>query len=326
MNKNIYIGKYNSDITNQAGRRKAMYQSGYISLLKNGELEKRVKKLKSMLTNCTLCPHECKVNRLDGEKGYCQTLDKAVLSSAMPHFGEEKELVGLNGSGTLFFSYCNLKCLFCQNYEISHCGEGHEISTEKLADIMLYLQEKGCHNINLVSPSHIVPQIVEAIFISAKKGLNIPIIYNTNGYDSIDTLKLLDGIIDIYMPDIKFANDEAAWKYLRVKNYFENARNAVKEMYRQVGELKTDDRNIAYRGLLIRHLVLPQNLAETEKIMDFIAKELSPNIYVNIMAQYYPAYKAYSYEELNKRISEKEYLNAIKSAKQAGLKNYKTSI
>lgn len=303
-----------------------MHEPGYLSLLFSGELENRVTTLKNMLKNCVLCPHQCSVNRLEGERGYCKTLENCVVSGAETHFGEERELVGTYGSGTIFFSYCNLSCVFCQNYEISSCGEGQALNSKQLAEIMLSLQNRGCHNINLVSPSHIVPQIVEAIFLSAQKGLQIPIIYNTNGYDLTDTLKLLEGIVDIYMPDIKFSDDQTAFEYLKVKDYYKIAKNAVKEMFRQVGDLKTDDMNVAYKGLLIRHLVMPQNLAGTDKIMDFIAKELSPNTYVNVMGQYYPAYKSYEYNELNRGITLDEYKQAIDSAKLAGLKRYKSSI
>lgn len=301
-----------------------MYKPGYLNLLESGQLEERTKLLKSMLSDCVLCPHQCQVNRLKGERGYCRTLDNVVVSGGQPHFGEEEELVGRYGSGTIFFSHCNLKCVFCQNYEISYCGEGYETSTKELAEIMLHLQKKRCHNINLVSPGHIVPQIVEAIFIAVENGLNIPIIYNTNGYDLTDTLKLLDGIIDIYMPDIKFSDDEIAYKYLGVKNYYTIAKAAVKEMYRQVGDLKTDGSNIACKGLLIRHLVLPENLAGTKEIMRFIAEKISPNTYVNIMAQYYPAHKANSFKELSRRISNQEYQYAVESARLAGLKKYKS--
>lgn len=298
-----------------------MFKPSYLQLLENGELENRVNILKEMLKNCVLCPHQCEVNRLAGEKGYCKTLEHVIVSGAETHFGEEEELVGRYGSGTIFFSHCNLKCVFCQNYEISHCGEGHEFTTKSLAEIMLSLQKRGCHNINLVSPGHIIPQIVEAIYIAAKKGLSIPIVYNTNGYDLTDSLRLLEGIVDIYMPDIKFADDAIAEKYLKVKQYYTITKNAVKEMYRQVGNLKTDENQIAYRGLLIRHLVMPQNLAHTEKIMKFIAKDLSKDTYVNIMGQYYPAYKAHEYEELSKRITREELGQAIEAAKSAGLNN-----
>lgn len=299
-----------------------MYQPGYLKLLENGELEKRSNQLKEGLANCVMCPHQCEVNRLNGERGYCRTLENVIVSGAERHLGEEEELVGRYGSGTIFFSHCNLKCAFCQNYEISYCGAGEEIDTDQLADIMLQLQRKKCHNINLVSPSHIIPQIVEGIFIAAGKGLNIPIVYNSGGYDLTDALKMLDGIIDIYMPDIKFSDDDTAQKYLGVKKYYTIAKAAVREMYRQVGDLKTDDDNIAYRGLLIRHLVLPQNLAGTDKIMRFIAQEISKGTYVNIMAQYYPSHKSYQYQELSRRISGQEYRAAIEAAKQAGLRRY----
>ncbi|WP_243109378.1 radical SAM protein [Anaerophilus nitritogenes] len=278
-----------------------------------------------MLENCVLCPHQCQVNRLNGEKGYCKTLEKAIVSGAEVHFGEEDELVGRYGSGTIFFSHCNLSCVFCQNYEISYCGEGIEVTAHKLAEYMLYLQRKRCHNINLVSPSHIIPQIVEAIFIAAQRGLQIPIVYNTNGYDLTDTLKLLDGIIDIYMPDIKFSDNERAQKYLGVKQYYDIAKNAVNEMYRQVGNLIVDENNIAYRGLMIRHLVMPMNIAGTEKIMSFIANELSTETYVHIMSQYYPTHQAHSFEELGRRISREVFSKAVLSAKTAGLSNVKRS-
>ncbi|MCG8484696.1 MAG: radical SAM protein [Clostridia bacterium] len=303
-----------------------MNKPAYLDLLDNNELEKRVNILKQMLKNCVLCPHQCGVDRLNDEKGYCKTLDHCVVSGAEAHFGEEKELVGVHGSGTIFFSYCNLECVFCQNYEISHCGEGQTVSSYQLSDLMLSLQSKGCHNINLVSPSHIVPQIVEAVFLAAEKGLQIPIIYNTNGYDLVDTLKLLDGIVDIYMPDLKFSDDPTAFQYLKVKNYSTIAQNAIKEMHRQVNDLQTDDRNIAYRGLLIRHLVMPQNIAGSEKIMTFIANEISKDTYVNIMAQYYPAYNAFQFHELSRQISDKEYKMAVDSARSAGLKRYQSSI
>ncbi|MFZ5351855.1 MAG: radical SAM protein [Bacillota bacterium] len=301
-----------------------MNKPSYMDLLSRGELENRVIRLRGMLKNCVLCPHQCQVNRLKGQRGFCRTLDKAVISGAEAHFGEEKELVGKYGSGTIFFSHCNLSCVFCQNYEISHCGEGREVTAQQLADSMLYLQNRKCHNINLVSPGHIVPQIVEAVFIAAKNGLRIPIIYNTNGYDLTDTLKLLEGIIDIYMPDIKFSDNEKAQKYLGVKNYYDIAKEAVREMYMQVGDLKTNENNIAYRGLMIRHLVMPMNIAGTDKIMRFIAEEISKETYVNIMSQYYPSHQAYAYEELRGRVAKKVFSDALESAKAAGLVNVGT--
>ena len=296
-----------------------MHEPGYLNLLSNGELENRVNLLKKMLANCELCSHRCGVNRRNGERGYCKTLDNVVTAGAESHFGEEEELVGRFGSGTIFFSYCNLKCVFCQNYEISYCGAGKEINVKQLAEMMIGLQNNKCHNINLVTPSHVVPQIVEAVFIAAQNGLNIPIVYNSNGYDLTDTLKLLEGIVDIYLPDIKFSDDTVAEKYLGVKNYYTIAKAAIKEMYRQVGNLKTDSENIAYKGVMIRHLVLPENLAGTEKIMKFIAEEISENVYVNIMKQYYPEYKAYEFKEINRMITSQEFKYAINAAKSTGL-------
>lgn len=298
----------------------------YLNLLESGEFEHRVKALNQMLEDCVLCPRQCKVNRLRGEKGYCRTLNRPIVSSYQSHFGEEDELVGRNGSGTIFFSNCNLSCVFCQNYQISQCGEGREVGVERLSDMMLSLQEQGCHNINLVSPSHVVPQIVEAIYIASEEGLSIPIVYNTNGYDLTDTLRFLDGIVDIYMPDIKFSDDSIAYRYLGVKNYYSIATAAVKEMHRQVGNLKTDDRGIAYRGLLIRHLVMPQNLAGTDTIMNFIGEEISKDTYVNIMAQYYPAHRAYRFEHLDRGLEPWEYRKAVEAAQLAGLKNYRANI
>lgn len=299
-----------------------MHEPSYLKLLNNGEFKRRSRILKDMLANCVLCPHQCQVNRLKGEKGFCRTLNNVILSGTEVHLGEEAELVGDHGSGTIFFSNCNLKCVFCQNYEISHCGEGYPVSPQELAKSMLSLQETKCHNINLVSPSHIIPQIVEAIYIAAQNGLNIPIVYNSGGYDLIDSLKLLDGIIDIYMPDIKFSDDKAGFKYLGVKDYYKITTKAIKEMYRQVGNLKTNTKNIAIKGLLIRHLVFPQNLAGTEKIMRFIREEISSDTYINIMAQYYPAYKAIAYPELNRGITREEYRDVINIAKSTGLNRY----
>ncbi len=320
----MYNLGYTDDFKNNRKEEIMMNKPGYLRLLESGELQRRVELLKSMLEDCVLCPHQCKVNRMKGEKGYCKTLYNVVVSGAGPHSGEEDELVGLNGSGTIFFSHCNLRCAFCQNYEISYCGEGNEVTVQELAEMMLSLQQKGCHNINFVSPSHIVAQIVEAIYIASHAGLRIPIVYNSGGYDLTDTLKLLEEVVDIYMPDIKFSSDELAWRYIGVKDYSKIAKAAVKEMYRQVGNLKVDAENIAYKGLLIRHLVLPQNLAGTEEIMEFIAKELSKDVYVNIMAQYYPEHKAYGIPEFSRRITGEEYRNAVEAAKKAGLARYKS--
>ncbi len=276
-------------------------------------------KVLSLLAECRICPRECGVNRLRNEKGHCQTGRYAVVSSYGPHFGEEPELVGNSGSGTIFFSYCNLNCLYCQNYEISQLGEGRERDEEALAKIMLYLQEIGCHNINLVSPTHIVPQFLEALELAVKEGLKIPIVYNSGGYDKVETLKLLEGIIDIYMPDAKYADDENSKKYSNAPNYFAINKLALKEMHRQVGDLICDERGIAQRGLIIRHLVLPNRIAGSFRVLEFIAREISKDTYVNIMAQYRPCYHACRYLELSRRISDEEFKEVIEYAKSLGL-------
>lgn len=285
----------------------------YLKLFESKELEVRTKKLVSMLENCKLCPHKCGVNRLKNEKGFCKTGRYAVISSFFPHHGEEKPIRGYNGSGTIFFSNCNLRCVYCQNYDISQLGHGEIFYPEELADAMLFLQAQGCHNINLVTPSHVVAQFMEALLIAVKKGLKIPIVYNTSSYDSLEVLKLLNGVVDIYLPDFKYSDNKIAEKYSKIKNYFDIAKEAIKEMHRQVGDLKTDSYGIAIKGVLVRHLVLPNNLAGTEKIIKFL-KELSSNFAVNIMDQYHPCYKAYEYPELSRRITSKEYNYAIKLA------------
>ncbi|MCX7710697.1 MAG: radical SAM protein [Clostridia bacterium] len=302
-----------------------MHQPSYKKLHETGELKNRARALKERLECCVVCPHHCKVNRLKNERGFCRAGGAMVIDSYGAHFGEEETLVGLGGSGTIFFSYCTLQCVFCQNCEISHLGEGYEVSPEKLAAIMLSLQKLGCHNINLVSPTHYAPQIVEAIDHASESGLEIPIVYNTGGYEELDTLRLLEGVVDIYMPDIKFGDNDRAKKYTKSARYFDVVKEAVREMYRQVGDLKTGDNNIAYRGLLVRHLVMPNNLANTERIMEFIASEISKNTTVNIMAQYFPAHKALSFEEMSRRITSQEYRNAVKSAKTMGLERLITS-
>lgn len=293
--------------------------TGSYSMLPPGELAKRAERAVAMLEDCCVCAQGCRVNRLEGELGVCRGGRAAAVSSYGPHFGEEAPLVGKRGSGTIFFTHCNLNCLFCQNCDISQEGEGDEVSPEELAGMMLDLQDRGCHNVNLVSPSHFVPQILEALVVASARGLKVPIVYNTGGYDSLETLCLLDGVVDIYMPDIKFGDNETGRKYTGAVDYFSVAKRTVKKMHEQVGDLLLDDRGIAVRGLLVRHLVLPGNLARTEKVMEFLAKEVSPKTFVNVMAQYYPAYKAFDYPELSRQISAKEYREALKAAERAGL-------
>ncbi|HZK44500.1 MAG TPA: radical SAM protein [Syntrophomonadaceae bacterium] len=292
----------------------------YIKLLEKGDLLKKVKEAQKHITNCNLCPHECGVNRQE-EVGICQGNHRAIVASYGSHLGEEKVLVGYEGSGTIFFGYCNLSCVFCQNYEISSYGAGDIVSNEKLADIMLSLQNHyGCHNVNLVTPTHYVPNILEAIYLAAQKGLKLPIVYNTGGYESVDTLKILEGVIDIYMPDFKYSFTESGKRYSKVSDYPKRAKEALREMDRQVGGLKTDNRGIAYKGLLIRHLMLPGGLAETKEVLEFIKEELSSDVLVNLMNQYTPNYKAFEYKEIANRLNFMEYKQAYKYGGKLGLR------
>lgn len=284
----------------------------------NTELSQKVKKLYNFLEHCSLCPRRCGINRLNDEKGFCGVGLLPLVSSVGPHFGEEPELVGRNGSGTIFFAGCNLGCLFCQNYDISHLKYGEEISIKELAKEMLTLQRIGCHNINIVTPTHVVPQIVEAIIYAMEKGLDIPIVYNTGGYDSLDTIKILDGIIDIYMPDAKYGDSKNAKRYSNAEDYPSVMKEALKEMHRQIGDLVIEN-GIAVRGLLVRHLVMPNGIAGTKDIMHFIASEISKNTYINIMDQYRPCYRAIEFPEINRRITMSEYTEAVEMAKAEGL-------
>ncbi len=285
----------------------------YLNLYESGELKNRVEKALSMLESCNVCPNDCKVNRLKNEKAYCKTGRYAKVASYFPHTGEEYPIRGKNGSGTIFFSYCNMRCVYCQNYDVSQQGEGDYVFPEELANIMLKLQNYGCHNINFVSPSHVVPQILEALYIAIEKGLKIPLVYNTSSFDSIESLKLLDEVVDIYLPDIKYLNNEYGKKYSKVKDYADKAKEAIKEMYRQVGDLKLDENGVALKGVLVRHLVLPNDISTTKEILKFL-KELSPNIYVNLMGQYFPVYKAFEYPEISRRPNWNEYEDALRFA------------
>ena len=272
-----------------------------------------------MLEECTLCPRQCQVNRLAGEKGKCQVTREVIVSSYGPHFGEEAPLVGQHGSGTIFFTYCNLRCIYCQNYTISQLGEGSAVSREQLADMMLSLQAKGCHNINLVSPTHVVPHILAALELAVSRGLNLPIVYNTGGYDSVETLKLLDGIVDIYMPDMKYSEAKIGEELSGIKGYPEVNRAAVKEMHRQVGDLQVDKVGVARRGLLVRHLVLPNRLAGTQGVVRFLAQKVSTNTYLNVMAQYHPCHQASDKPLLSRPLQRQEFAEAITLAQQHGL-------
>ncbi len=297
----------------------------YLNLLETGELEARAKAAMANLSSCTLCPHECKVNRLENEKGFCRIGRKAMVASFGAHFGEEPPITGKRGSGTVFFSGCNMRCVFCQNFEISQGLEGQEIEKEYLAFIFLSLQEGGCHNVNLVTPTHVMPQILEALVMAAREGLKIPIVYNCGGYESITSLKLLKGIVDIYMPDIKYSDNQIAQKYSKVKRYWDHCKKGVKEMFRQVGNLQVDaSTGAATRGLLIRHLVLPQDLSGTREVCRFISRELSPETVVNIMDQYRPYGMAKKYPPLDRPITPEEFARAIRWAQEEGLTNLLT--
>ena len=293
--------------------------AAYLELYHSGKLAERVETARALLKNCQVCPHHCGINRLADETGKCHTGKLAVVSSYGPHFGEEAPLVGKHGSGTIFFTNCNLKCLFCQNYSISQLGDGTEATEEELARMMLALQARGCHNINFVSPTHVVPQILEGLEIAINLGLRLPLVYNSGGYDSAETLEILNGIIDIYMPDMKYSDEKIAEELSGIKNYPTINQAALREMHRQVGDLQIDEDGIAIRGLLIRHLVLPHGLAGTKEIMKFIAEDISLNSYVNVMAQYHPCHKAFQIPQLARPLSKQEFLEAIELAKRAGL-------
>lgn len=279
----------------------------------------RIQHAYNILENCTLCPRHCRINRNAAEKGFCGIGQEIVISSSGPHFGEEPPLVGRHGSGTIFISGCNLQCIFCQNYEISHFMEGKTYSIEDLVKIMLNLEAIGCHNINFVTPTHVTPQLMDTIHRARKKGLTLPIVYNCGGYESADTLKLLEGFIDIYMPDAKYGEKRLAEELSAANNYFEILKPALKEMQRQVGDLVIEN-GLATRGLLVRHLVMPGYTAASKKVIDFIAEEISPDTYINIMDQYYPRFRANRHARINQRITLQEFQEIYDYARQKGLR------
>jgi putative pyruvate formate lyase activating enzyme len=294
-------------------------EPAYLQTYRSGLLHRNLEEALVRLSNCVLCPRMCRVDRHAGELGVCRTGRRAWVSSFNAHFGEEAPLVGANGSGTIFFTHCNLLCLFCQNFEISHEGMGEEVSDEQLAGIMLALQRQGCHNINFVTPSHVVPQILAALELAVPAGLRVPLVYNSSGYDQVETLKLLDGVIDIYMPDFKFWDPEVGRNACSAPDYPEAARQALLEMHRQVGDLELDERGIARRGLLVRHLVMPAGLAGTRQVMRFIAQEISPRTYVNVMSQYRPCGRADKVPGLEAALSADEYRQALRETIAEGI-------
>jgi putative pyruvate formate lyase activating enzyme len=294
-------------------------EPSYLESFRHGRLAEKIRKSRRWLSKCTLCPRFCRVDRGAGETGYCRTGRYAAVASYGPHFGEEKPLVGRRGSGTIFFSSCNLFCVFCQNVDISHGGEGTSVTPEELAEVMIELQAKGCHNINFVTPTHVIPQILEALPTAIEKGLRIPLVYNCGGYERVSALRLLDGVVDIYMPDFKFWDPKAAEQLCDAADYPARARGALREMHRQVGDLQWDSDGVAQRGLLVRHLVMPDGLSGTPDILRFIAGEISPNTYVNIMDQYHPCGEAVGKPRIGRTITSEEFREALRAAREAGL-------
>lgn len=306
-------------MTNAAAQKRAFIPA-YRHLLEAGELARRAEAAYARLADCDLCARFCHVDRRKGIEGaVCRTAMRAVVASYGPHHGEEDSLRGRGGSGTIFFSWCNLRCVYCQNWDISQAGTGVEVEPGAIADMMLELQRLGCHNINFVTPSHVVAQIIAAVDDAAQRGLAVPLVYNTSGYDSPEALALLDGIVDIYMPDMKYGSSAVARKYSKVRDYVEVNRSAVKEMHRQVGDLALDAHGVARRGLLVRHLVLPGGISGTAEVLRFLATEISQNTYLNLMDQYRPCYRADEYPALDRPLAREEYLEALELAAQAGL-------
>jgi putative pyruvate formate lyase activating enzyme len=296
----------------------------YVELWESGELARRAEQAVGSMADCALCGRQCHVDRFDEAdlKSFCRTGRQAYVSSCFPHHGEESVLRGWNGSGTIFFAQCNLRCVFCQNFDISWEGHGRQVGPDGLAAMMLQLERLGCHNVNFVTPSHVVPQILEALCVAAEQGLQLPLVYNTGGYDRVETLRLLDGVVDIYMPDFKFWDPEVARELARAKDYREVACAAVREMHRQVGDLVIDDEGLARRGLLVRHLVMPNGQAGTREVMRFLAREISPDTYVNVMPQYRPAGFADRYDSIRRPLALKEYDEALTIAREEGIRRF----
>ena len=297
----------------------------YIALYHSGELERRAKRLEARLSSCDICPRECHVNRLEGEPGFCHSGRLPIVASFCAHHGEEPALSGSRGSGAVFFGNCNMRCVYCQNYQISQNWEKqktNEVDCHTIAEHMLYLQDElGCHNINFVSPSHFVPQLVRAVLEAVPMGLKLPLVYNTNGYDSVETLRELDGIISVYLPDLKYASDSWADMFSQASDYVVRSRQAIKEMYRQVGELVVDEFGIAQQGLIVRHLILPNELAGSQESLTWLATEVSPKVTVSLMSQYHPMNQAYRFPMLSRHISLSEYEAVVKTVDKLGLEN-----
>lgn len=296
------------------------FAPSYLALYESGELQRRIAALEQLLGRCTLCPRDCLVNRLSGELGLCRAGDRLQIAAAFPHFGEEPPLVGQGGSGAIFVSWCNLLCQFCQSWEINHRGEGVAVSASELADVMLDLQARGCHNINFITPTHYAPQLIAALPLAIERGFRLPLVYNCGGYEALEVIQLLEGIVDIYLPDIKFLEARASERYLDgAVDYPDVVRTVVKEMHRQVGELVIDEQGIAQRGLLVRHLVMPGLTSDSEAVLRFVADELSPQTYVNIMDQYRPCFQAWRSPEIARRTTQEEHRTVVEMARRLGL-------
>jgi len=297
-----------------------MSEPSYLSLHRDGKLQERIYQALALISPaCRLCPRNCRVDRLAGKTGVCRTGAKAIVASSSPHFGEEAPLVGMHGSGTIFFSSCNLLCSFCQNFDISHHIAGQEVEPAELAAIIIRLKKQKCHNINFVTPTHVIPQILQALIPAIEQGLDVPLVYNCGGYESVEALKLLEGIVDIYMPDFKFWDNQWAERFCQVRDYRERAKEALLEMHRQVGDLQLNEKGLAIRGLLVRHLVMPDDIAGSREVMNFLVQEISPHTYVNVMGQYRPCGLALRDERINRRITMVELATAVKAALQVGL-------
>lgn len=315
----IKVYDFFSALSIQSGE---MMESCYLKAWRSGILAERIEESRQLLGSCNLCPRNCGVNRLAGKRGVCRIGEFAEVASYGPHFGEESVLVGEHGSGTIFFCGCNLRCVFCQNYDISHHTPGScsVVDNKQLGDMLVELQQQGCHNINFVTPSHVIPQILAALPRAIEKGLKVPLVYNSSGYDEVDSLRLLEGIVDIYMPDFKFWKSASARRYTRAADYPEKARAAIQEMQRQVGDLQISAAGLAERGLLVRHLLMPQAQDETEAILHFLAEEVSTDCYLNIMDQYHPCGRITDFPELQETINPKDHRAALQKAREVGLK------
>lgn len=301
-----------------------IFEPGYVTLYQSGELARRAKTLEARLTSCDICPRGCNVNRLEGQLGFCQSAFLPIVASYCAHHGEEPALSGTGGSGTIFFGNCTMRCVYCQNYQISQDAKNqrsNEVSVPILAGQMLSLQESGCHNINLVAPTHFVPQILRALVEAVPKGLRLPLVYNTSGYDSIDVIRALDGIVDIYLPDLRYASEEVGREFSRTRDYPDHARESIKEMYRQAGDLVVDPMGVAQRGVIVRHLILPNRLAGSRESLTWLAKDVSPSVTVSIMSQYYPAHRAASIPALSRKIMLAEYREVVELVNRLGLEN-----